>query len=174
MTEQPRKRPAFEPVADLFAPAAPDPEMKRPITTVVGALFVFFRAVVGAVWLIEVGVHWDAYLDAAAVGLDMDGVGAEDRAVGFIVFAVAVSAVLLVDVLLGVLILRGRNWPRVLVMTFSVISVSTAFAAWWAQGQEVTLRTSLLTVAFDILLLLALSSRSAAAYARRDRARRLS
>lgn len=174
MTEHPRKRPAFEPVSDLFAPAAADAEMKRPMTTVAGALLVFLRALAGVVWLIEIGAHWDAYLDAAAAGTGIDGIDAEDRAIGFVIFVVAMSAVLLVDVLLGVLILRGRNWPRVVVMTFAVISVSTAFAAWWAQGQEITLRTSLLTVAFDILLLLALSSRSAAAYARRDRPRRLS
>lgn len=167
MTERPRKRPAFEPVADLFAPTAYDPHMKRPITTVAGALLVFFRVVVGVIWLVEVGVHWDAYLTAAVAGLDIGSIDADDRAIGFVVLAVCVSAVLLVDVVLGVLILRGRNWARVVVMAFAVLSVSGAFVAWWAQGQEITLRTSLLTVAFDILLLLALSSRSAAAYARR-------
>ena len=43
----------------------------------------------------------------------------------------------------------------------------TAFVSWWVRDQEITLQTTLLSLAVDILVLLALSSRSTAAYARR-------
>ena len=42
---------------------------------------------------------------------------------------------------------------------------------WWAQGQEITINGALLSLSLDILVLLALSSRSAAAYARRNERR---
>ena len=73
----------------------------------------------------------------------------------------------LVDLRLSVLVFLGRNWARVIVMCISVLSISTVFGAWWVQGQEITLEGSFMSLAIDILLLLALSSRSAAAYARR-------
>jgi hypothetical protein len=50
-----------------------------------------------------------------------------------------------------------------------VLSISTAFTGWWAQGQDIRVGTTLVTLALDILILLALSSRSAAAYAHRRR-----
>jgi hypothetical protein len=56
----------------------------------------------------------------------------------------------------------------VTVMAFSVISITGAFIQWWSEDQEITISGSLLTLGLDILILLALSSRSAAAYARRN------
>jgi hypothetical protein len=47
------------------------------------------------------------------------------------------------------------------------MSISASFVAWWAQGQEIEIQGTFLSLSLDILLLLALSSRSAAAYARR-------
>ena len=84
---------------------------------------------------------------------------------------VAVGVVLLVEAVLALLILRGLNWPRVLVMCFSVVSISSFFTAWWIDDLEITLTTSLLPTALDTLILLALSSRSAAANARRNERR---
>ena len=75
------------------------------------------------------------------------------------------------EALLAFLIYRGVNWARVLVMGFSVVSISFSFAAWWAEDQEITINTTFVTLAFDILVLLALSSRDAAAYARRNEGR---
>ena len=49
-----------------------------------------------------------------------------------------------------------------------MISISASFLQWWAGGHEITITTTLLSIGLDILILLALSSRSAAAYARRN------
>ncbi|MBN9181107.1 MAG: hypothetical protein J0J00_11300, partial [Microbacterium sp.] len=76
-------------------------------------------------------------------------------------------------VVLAVFIYRGRNWARVIVMSIAVISITGSFVAWWWQGEEITLggSASLLSLGLDILVLLALSSRSSAAYARRNQRR---
>ena len=75
---------------------------------------------------------------------------------------------LALDAVFAVLILRGHNWPRILVMLISTISIASAFIAWWAVGDEITLDGTFPSLSLDILVLLALSSRSAAAYARRN------
>ncbi|WP_312677807.1 hypothetical protein [Microbacterium sp.] len=56
-------------------------------------------------------------------------------------------------------------------MVFSTLSIVSSFVAWWAQGQEITLQSTFLSLSLDILILLALSSQSAAAYARRGEKR---
>ncbi len=73
--------------------------------------------------------------------------------------------------LLAILIYRGHNWPRVIVMLIAVFSICSAFTAWWALGEEIRLEGTFVSLSLDILLLLALSSRSAAAYARRNERR---
>jgi hypothetical protein len=87
--------------------------------------------------------------------------------VGVWVFIGAAAVFLAAEALLGILILSGRNFARVLVMVFSVVSICTAFAGWWAEGQDIRIQTTYVTLALDILILLALSSRNSAAYARR-------
>ena len=67
------------------------------------------------------------------------------------------------------LVFLGLNWPRIVVMTISTFSISASFVTWWVGDQEITLQTTFLTIALDILVMLALSSRSARAYARRPR-----
>lgn len=83
------------------------------------------------------------------------------------VVLVGLGVVTMIELACGILIFRGSNAARVLVMVVTAISISTAFVSWWARDQEITLQTTLLSLAVDILVLLALSSRSAAAYARR-------
>lgn len=167
MTE-PQKRPAFEPPQRLLQPVHGDREMKRPASTVAGALLVLLSVLAGVGLLVELALNWNSGADSvASLGAGL-GLEPEDMAAGLTTVLVAGGIVLLIEAILGVLIFFGRNWPRVLVMVFAALAISSAFTAWWAQGQEITLKTSLVSVAFDILVLLALSSRSAAAYARRN------
>jgi hypothetical protein len=165
---EPQKRPAFEPPRRLLQPVAGDQKMKRPASTVAGVLLVLLSVLATIALLIEVAVRWDSDPEGASSIVGDLGLEADDRAAGLTTLLVTVGIVLLIEVILAVLIFLGRNWPRVVVMAFSALSISSVFTAWWVQGQEVTLRTSLVSLAFDILVLLALSSRSAAAYARRN------
>jgi hypothetical protein len=172
----PRKRPAFEPPAALIEPVHPDPAMRRPASTVAGAALVLLRALAGAVWVVAVAFGWPEWLRAVSgvFGGDASDTGDLSGAIegaGLAVFVGAAAVVLAAEALLGILILGGRNLPRVLVMLFSVFSICTAFVGWWADGQDIRIGTTYVTLALDILILLALSSRSSAAYARRHEAR---
>jgi hypothetical protein len=165
------KRTAFEPLERLAKPTPYDPGMKRPSSTVAGAVIVFLGVLANALWIVEVALNWDDLAKGVGAVIGDDAITPDVISAGMVSFVVVWSIILLVEIVLGILVLRGRNWPRVVVMTFSVISITSTFVGWWVEGQEITLRTSLLSLAFDILVLLALSSRSASAYARRNERR---
>ncbi|NYE18172.1 LssY C-terminal domain-containing protein [Microbacterium immunditiarum] len=164
----PGKRPAFEGAERLLQRPRFDPEMPRPKSIVAGACLVFFRVIAGLVILGEIALNWSELAeppDTQVTGLPMG----LDAVLGSVVFyTIVMVVVVLVDAVLGVLILHGVNWTRVTVMVVSTISITSAFIGWWADAQDITISTTFLPLGLDILLLLALSSRSAAAYARRN------
>lgn len=168
---RPSKRPAFEPAARLLMPTGYDPDMPRPTSIVAGTVLVLLSAVAGCLVLVGLALTWDSLL--ASPGADLDGFEPtpEGRTAALIAVLVIAGGVLVVDTALAILVFFGRNWARVLVMLFAVLRISTVFVAWWAQGQEITLGGTFVSLATDILVLLALSSRSAAAYARRKERR---
>jgi hypothetical protein len=163
----PAKRPAYEPPARLLKPIARDPHMRRPASVTAGAALVLLRVIAGGVVLASIAAGWDALRsDTGAVLEGFEPTPEGWHAALWVVLSVG-AAVLLIDLLLAVFVFLGQNWARVIVMCISVLSISTVFGAWWVQGQEITVEGSFVSLAIDILLLLALSSRSAAAYARR-------
>lgn len=168
----PRKRAAFEPAGRLVRPVERDPAMKRPPSTVAGSVLVLLRAASGVLWMLALTLGWDAWIQGFAAAFSGDAgetaalPGDASAALMSIVLAV-VGVGVVIEATLGVLILRGSNWPRMLVMVFSTLSIVSAFVGWWAQGQQIRIQTTFLTLSLDILILLALSSRSSAAYARR-------
>ncbi|MCX6502565.1 MAG: hypothetical protein NT132_09215 [Microbacterium sp.] len=168
MSEEHRKRPAFESPTRLAQAPEADSAMKRPISTVAGAVLVLLRVAAGLLWMLALSVQWRSIAHDIDVQLDGVALSADEVGLGLGVLWIVVGVVMATEVVLAVLILLGRNGPRVIVMLFAVISTSTSFATWVASGQEIRIDTTLLTVALDILILLALSSRSAAAYARRN------
>ena len=168
----PQKRAAFEPLA---VPVAHDPAMRRPAATVAGGVLVLLRALAGIVWGLAVAFDLPPWLQVVAGAAD--GSGAEptltlsDVGVGAGVFFGILGGIALIQVVFGILLLRGSNLARVIVMLVSTVSIVTAFVGWWELGQEITVGTTLVTLSLDILVLLALSSRDAAAYARRNERR---
>lgn len=171
MSPESAKRPAYEPVERLLKPTGYDPGMKRPITIIAGVVLVGLRVLAGIGVIVDVGVNWSHLIDDATV--ETDGVTWSPEALrdSFVVFAAIIGAALLVDAVMALLVYRGVNWARILVMSVSVVSISSSFVAWWVQGEQIHLDGTFLTLAFDILILLALSSRTAAAYARRSERR---
>lgn len=167
----PKKRPAYEPPGRLLKPTGYDPLMRRPATIVAGTALVLLRVLAGVVVLGGLAVGWDAITadpDFVLDGFDPSPAGTQ-AALWFVL--AAGGTVLLIDLLLAILVYRGHNWARVVVMIIAVGSISTSFFAWWVQGQEITLDSTFVSLSLDILVLLALSSRSAAAYARRNERR---
>ncbi|MCC4247618.1 MULTISPECIES: hypothetical protein [Microbacterium] len=166
----PQKRVAFEPLA---APVVHDPAMRRPAATVAGGLLVLLRAVAGIVWGLTVAFDLPPWLQVLSAAADGDAdesstLTMSDLGVDAGLFLGIVGAVALVQAVFGILLLRGSNLARVVVMLVSTVSIVAAFVGWWELGEEITVSTTLVTVSLDILVLLALSSRDAAAYARRN------
>ncbi|MEV8358071.1 LssY C-terminal domain-containing protein [Microbacterium sp. NPDC076895] len=168
----PRKRAAFEPPTTLFAPLTRDPRMRRPATITTGTLLLLLRVLAGIALIIGLWAEWPDVMDSAdlAVGGDVLTAEEEQFALWIVIALMGVSLAVQVSVVLS--LWWGRNWARLIVMVFAVISISTAFTTWFLREEEITLRTSLLAVGLDVLILLALSSRSAAAYSRRRERRR--
>ncbi|MFD4958289.1 hypothetical protein [Microbacterium sp. NPDC058389] len=168
---EPLKRPAYEPAARLLRPVHHDPDMPRPASTIAGGVLVLLRAVAGLLVGGAIAVVWRDILADPDVQLVLEGVDGADadtrQAALWVVLGIVVASVAL-DVLFAVFVLRGSNFARVAVMILSVMSISTTFFAWWVQGQEIRVDETFVPLALDILVLLALSSRSAAAYARRN------
>ena len=167
-TPPPSKRSAYEPAARLLKPTGYDPDMPRPTATVAGAVLVLLRVIAGIFVLVGLAAGWNDLMTDSDVVLEGVDPSSDVARLGLWIVLAVGSVVLLADLLLAVLIYRGLNWARVLVMLISVMSISTSFIAWWVQGQEITLDSTFLSLSLDILVLLALSSRSAAAYARRS------
>ncbi|MRG59800.1 hypothetical protein GE115_07955 [Agromyces sp. CFH 90414] len=167
-------RPATEPAARLVerdrdaAAVGAGVRMPRPAATAMGALLVLLRVLAGVAWLAALAATWRQALEdeLGEFAPEIDAATA-DAVLWFVLGAGAI--ILLVEAVLAVLIFLGANWPRILVMVFATLSISGTFAAWWAGDQELTLDLTLVTLALDILVMLALSSRPARAYARRPR-----
>ncbi len=167
-TPAPQKRPSFEPAERLLRPTGYRPDMPRPASTTAGVVLVLLRVLAGIVVLAGIAAGWDAVIHSADAGIDgLDATPQATQSALWLILAVG-GVFLVMDAVLAILIFRGRNWPRVVVMLISVISIASAFVAWWVVGDEITLSGTFFSLTLDVLVLLALSSRSAAAYARRN------
>ena len=141
--------------------------MRRPATITTGTLLLLLRVLAGILLIIGLWAEWPDVMDSSDLAVSGDVLTAEEEqfALWLVIALMGVSLAVQVSVLLS--LWWGRNWARLVVMVFAVVSISTAFTTWFLREQEITLRTSLLAVGLDVLILLALSSRSAAAYSRR-------
>ena len=141
--------------------------MKRPLSTLAGGILVILSAFAAALFIADVALRWFTDTADEVVWMLGDSVTPDARLAGLYAFLGIGGFFVLAELVLAVFVLRGRNGPRVIVMTYSTITICASFAGWWAGGQDVTFETSLISVATDVLILLALSSQDAAAYARR-------
>ncbi|MFC5789911.1 hypothetical protein EDM22_02505 [Agromyces tardus] len=166
------KRPAYESPASLARPVTPPTSMRRPAATAVGSVLVVLRVIAGIVWLVSLWAFWDELL-REQLDITVDP-GTDEQAATDAVLAIILvfgAIVLVVELGLAVLVWFGSNWARIAVMLFATISITSSWVESVAGNAEITLRTTLVTLALDILVLLALSSRNARAYARRPRQR---
>ena len=117
----------------------------------------------------QLAAEWDSIVSATRV--DIDGVDSADvpgmeQALLWIIVGIGVL-VFLVELSVVLLVYRGVNWARMLVLVIASLGIIVAAVDVAAGGEGITLRTTLITLSLDILILLALSSRSARAYSRR-------
>ena len=140
-----------------------DSRDKRPAQIVFGAAVGFFRGLAFlpiALLLLLLPIQ---YLQA------MQGVTIDGGRPALILAGCIVAIVSLVDIGLAVAVFFGRNWARIWLMLSCVLTITTAFVGNARGSEVVTLATTLPTVGLSILVLLALSSHRARAFAERGR-----
>ncbi|WP_353808308.1 hypothetical protein [Agromyces sp. SYSU T00194] len=163
---EPGKRAAFESGLDLARPLEGPRPMKRPLATTMGAVLVGLRVIAGFAWLGALALVWEGLVaDAELVQVDDPAVA------GWVLVAIVGvgSLFLLAQFAVAWFVYRGANWARILVMSIATLSVLSSGVEYFAGGNDITFETTLVTLALDILVLLALSSRAARDYARRGR-----
>lgn len=133
----------------------------RPLSTTLGSLFVFGRGLAGLAWLGVFAIIWPEIAAEEHVPL-------EDRPLMFWIVIIVGGITALTSLTLAWSIRRGSNLARVLVMCGVTLSTITAATSYFANGEKITIDTTLLTVSLDILVLLALSSRDARQWARQQ------
>lgn len=168
MSEPSPKRSSTEPPAALFGrePTA-DADAPRPGPIIGGTVLVLLRAATAVLWSIGFAIAWPSTIQSLDLPSD---VGDLSIVLWTILGFIGVWTLFLL--LLARWLWRGSNRARVLVMVWATLSISAAAIGYFAMGEEITIRTTLLTLALDILVLLALSSRDARLWARRPKVRR--
>ena len=165
MTEDVAKRSASESATALFGrePTLPA-DAPRPGPIVGGTALVLLRATAAIVWSIGFAATWPGTVKS----LDLPPDTGDISFVLWIILGFLGFWTLLL-LLLARWLWRGSNRARVAVMIWTTLSIVAAAVGYFAMGEEITVRTTLLTLSLDILVLLALSSRGARAWARRAR-----
>ncbi len=163
------KRAAFEPASRLAEREPPLERVRRPVATAFGTLLVLLDVIAGTVWLVSLALQWDEVVENE-LDFVLEGrpeAGAADQ--GLTVVLVVGGVILAIQLVLSVLIWFGSNGARITVMLLSTANITLAAIDSITGEAEVTVQTTFLTVALDILILLALSSREARSFARRTR-----
>ncbi|GAA1619085.1 hypothetical protein [Leucobacter chromiireducens] len=160
MTREPRKRSVLEAAEDLLPPE-PDiaPSAQRPGALVGGTVLLVLRALGGPLWMLGFLRQWPSL----RTEFDLDA-ESEPVVLGIILGAVALWTLVLL--VFGFGLWRGSNTARMLVQAWTALSITSAAIAYFAGDDGLTVRATLLTLALDILILLALSSRAARAWTR--------
>ncbi|HJV13536.1 MAG TPA: LssY C-terminal domain-containing protein [Propionibacteriaceae bacterium] len=150
-------------VPEIAKVAHTDSRDKRPAQITFGAGVAFIRGLAFlplALLLLLLPVQ---YLQG------VEGVSIEGGQSALIVAGSVVAIISLVDIGLAVAVFFGRNWARIWLMLSCVLTITSAFIGNARGSEVVTLATTLPTVGLSILVLLALSSHRARAYAERGR-----
>ncbi|HEY5223054.1 MAG TPA: LssY C-terminal domain-containing protein [Microbacteriaceae bacterium] len=161
------------PGAQAAAPPV-DPATKRPVQIVLGSLLMLFRVFAGIVTIASIFFTWGEIVRSARIdepNLTPDEAHAVAAIVIWVLVALAAIAVLIYIGLI-ILVFRGSNWARIAAMVFGTMVIVGSAIDYFNGGPKITLFTTLPGLAFDILVMLALSSQSARVWSRLPRSRR--
>ena len=145
--------------------------MKKPLATVAGALLMVARTFSGVIVIVVAGVTWREFAESLMEDARLEGgrITVGEAGVVLVIVLAIYGFALLLYLVLALFVYLGHNWARIVAMAFATISIILAFTDWVHNGVQITLRTTLASLALDILILLALSSSPARLYARRPR-----
>ncbi|WP_323503034.1 LssY C-terminal domain-containing protein [Cryobacterium sp. RTS3] len=149
------------------APAAPGVHRRRPASISVGALMLSARVLSGLGVIVLAALDWPEFVSAVAI--DGKPAGTVDPATAGVALGLLLAGygvVLALNIGFAAFVYFGRNWARIVAMSFATVSIITSFVDYAVNGAAITLRTSLVSVTFDILILLALSAKDAREFSR--------
>ncbi|UDF14674.1 LssY C-terminal domain-containing protein [Antiquaquibacter oligotrophicus] len=139
-----------------------DSRQKRPAPIVVGALLMVLGAASTVIMAVAISAAWPEIIGS----YDPSGLYSGALLAGVLWFLAILA---LAELFLAWLVYLGSNWARVVALTANAIALGLEVLSVATGGPAITLDTSLIPVAVDILLLLALSSQRATTYARSSR-----
>lgn len=155
-----RKRTVLEDASDLLPiePEGPAPA-RRPGALTGGAVLVVLRAIGGPIWILGFLRVWPEIRKEFSLDAEM-----ASAVLAIIVGAVSIWVVVLL--VFGFGVWRGSNTARMMTQAWAALSITGSAVAYFAGTDGISVRATLLTLALDILILLALSSRAARAWTR--------
>lgn len=168
-----RTGPHVDHIAEIPGTEVAVPTLERPLPTMFGALFGLFSAVTTIIWAV-------LFLTSDPSNEILQGETGSAAELAQLVKGVTVGIVTVLGLLalfqlvLAVFVWTGQNWARITLMAVTALSTIIAVVTAFQDGSKITLsadllNTNLVTIALQILLVLALSSAKARAYARRRR-----
>lgn len=125
------------------------------------------RVLSGLGVIVLAALDWPGFV--AAIALDGKPAGTVDPATAGVTLGILLAGcgvVLALNLGFAALVYLGRNWARIVAMSFATVSIILSFVDYAANGAAILLRTSLASVTFDTLILLALSAGDASELAR--------
>ena len=125
------------------------------------------RVLSGLGVIVLAALDWPDFVSAVAI--DGKPPGTVDPATAGVALGILLTGygvVLALNVGFAAFVFFGRNWARIVAMSFATVSIVASFVDYAVNGAAITLRTSLVSVTFDILILLALSARDAREFSR--------
>ncbi len=141
----------------------------RPSSVAFGAVLLWVSAVTDVISAIGIVLGVDAFVRSPEIQA-IDPSGEVTRVVVWVIVMLFV-AISVVKALLGWLVFLGSSWARTLVLSFTVLTLFSELLLWQSGSFDPLASGSLFGIGADILILLALSSESSAAYVRRTRER---
>lgn len=162
-----RKRGAYElPAVEVLEDGAPVERIKRPTSIVLGVVTTFASALAVAVIVALLALAGPEEIDAA---LRRAGSGSFDidRTGWSLLLGIGVLTAF-VPAAVGVLVLRGVDWARLVVLLLGCVSIIVQFVAWWSGHAPIVMGVTLVVTALDILTLLALSGKAARRFSQQD------
>lgn len=137
---------------------------KRPLSTVLGVILMLVGGVVGTVIVLAIMAGWRDILEEASASLSAQESQILDAFMLVLVIVAALGVAFYY--LLAILVFRGSNWARVAALTYTGFLVLVS-AIDFLSGATITLGKDLFGLPLEILVMLALSSRSSRLWARR-------
>ncbi|WP_434315811.1 LssY C-terminal domain-containing protein [Leifsonia sp. P73] len=147
---------------------------RRPVPTTLGFLLMLLRVLAGVLTVVLTVLAWPLFIRSELVSTTGKALTSAEQQSADLVFGIAMglfAAGLVFYFAIALLVFTGSNWARIVAMSYSALLIVLAAIDFFNGGEQVTLRTNILGLPLDILVVLALSSQRARLWARRPRVR---